>query len=617
MVGLALTKRPQSRAQTAITRTVPAPVGGVNARDAIAAMPPTDAVILDNWFCYPSYVAVRNGSSLWASGLPGAVESVMAYTATAGVAANAIWGVSQNSFFNCTAQGVVGAAIVTGLGSSQWQHGMFNSGGGNVLLAVDGVDSPLRYDGKTQGGVELLMSLVPGSGYVNNTYTAVPLTGGTGTGAQATIVVSGAAVTSVTISAPGSAYVVGDTLSASNTHLGGSGSGFSIKVQTIGGWSTTTIAGTNSITGLPLAPANLITVTVHQQRVWYIEANTMNVWYSLAQAYQGTLTCLPLGQLFARGGYLVQMASWAVDNVAGINAFGAFITSEGEVAIYQGYDPSSASTWSFVGIFKIGRPIGRRCICKYGSDVLCITADGLTPLSKALLTDRTQGEAAELTYKIMNAINTDVQNYAGNFGWQVVIHPIGNKLLLNVPEVTDTTAHQWVKNIVRQDDGGWSRFVGWNANCLEVQTDTLYYGGNQAVYVADTGQSDAGMPITVDALPAYSIMEMPGVLKNFEFVRPIFLTSTAVQPVITVNIDYQNLPTSNPLLLTTGGSAPWDTSPWDITPWGDIIPSITVKAWQGASGFGYAASGRITMQISGIVCQWYQTDYVFQAGGPI
>jgi len=78
-----------------------------------------------------------------------------------------------------------------------------------------------------------LNTLVGGSGYVNATYTAVPLTGGSGSGAKATIVVSGGAVTSVTLTSYGNNYVIGNTLSASNTNLGGAGSGFSIKVATI------------------------------------------------------------------------------------------------------------------------------------------------------------------------------------------------------------------------------------------------------------------------------------------------------------------------------------------------------------------------------------------------
>lgn len=77
-------------------------------------------------------------------------------------------------------------------------------------------------------------TLVGGSTYTNGTYTAVSLTGGSGTGAKATIVVSGAAVTSVTITTAGNGYVVGDTLSALAASIGGTGTGFSVKAATVG-----------------------------------------------------------------------------------------------------------------------------------------------------------------------------------------------------------------------------------------------------------------------------------------------------------------------------------------------------------------------------------------------
>jgi hypothetical protein len=83
------------------------------------------------------------------------------------------------------------------------------------------------------GEIIALGTITGGSGYVNGTYTNVPLTGGSGTTAvAATIVVDVGAVTSVTLPAAGTGinYAYGDTLSASNANLGGSGSGFSIPV---------------------------------------------------------------------------------------------------------------------------------------------------------------------------------------------------------------------------------------------------------------------------------------------------------------------------------------------------------------------------------------------------
>jgi len=85
----------------------------------------------------------------------------------------------------------------------------------------------------TSSNIKTLGSITGGSSYVNGTYSNVPLTGGFGLDAQATIVVSGNAVTTVTVTARGAGYQVADVLSANNANLGGAGSGFAIPVATL------------------------------------------------------------------------------------------------------------------------------------------------------------------------------------------------------------------------------------------------------------------------------------------------------------------------------------------------------------------------------------------------
>ena len=74
-----------------------------------------------------------------------------------------------------------------------------------------------------------------GSGYVEGTYNGVALTGGTGTGLQADITVNASGtVTTVTLVSTTpliDTYYIGDVLSASNTDLGGTGSGLEITVE--------------------------------------------------------------------------------------------------------------------------------------------------------------------------------------------------------------------------------------------------------------------------------------------------------------------------------------------------------------------------------------------------
>lgn len=90
-----------------------------------------------------------------------------------------------------------------------------------------------------QGGITNLGTLVGGSGYAggqSSLYNLVQLTGGTGTGALATITVVSGIVTAcnIALNSQGSGYAVGNVLSANATNLGGSGSGFSITVTSVG-----------------------------------------------------------------------------------------------------------------------------------------------------------------------------------------------------------------------------------------------------------------------------------------------------------------------------------------------------------------------------------------------
>lgn len=106
---------------------------------------------------------------------------------------------------------------------------------GHVIIVetATGYHKPMPINGVN--AIATLGTVVAGSGYTDGTYTARPLTGGTGTGATATIVVASGAVTTVTIVNKGSGYVASDSLSA---QLGPVGSGFSVPVATVSVTST-------------------------------------------------------------------------------------------------------------------------------------------------------------------------------------------------------------------------------------------------------------------------------------------------------------------------------------------------------------------------------------------
>jgi len=101
-----------------------------------------------------------------------------------------------------------------------------------LVITGTGIPANTLITAITTSNIKTLGAITAGSGYVDLTYTNVPLTLGAGENATATIVVSGGAVTSVTITNRGAGYQVGDSLSASSATLGG-GSGFAVLVSAI------------------------------------------------------------------------------------------------------------------------------------------------------------------------------------------------------------------------------------------------------------------------------------------------------------------------------------------------------------------------------------------------
>ena len=179
--------------------------------------------------------------------------------------------------------------------------------------------------------------------------------------------------------------------------------------------------------------------------------------------------------------------AWTINTTGyGVVDHLVFISSQGEVVMYSGSDPSSATAWTIAGMFRIGRPIGRRCFQKIGGDVVLITADGAYPLSKALRSDDTQPSEA-ITDKIANLINSDVQSYGNNFGWQPILYPIGNKVLINVPYQENAVCYQYVSNPRMSKDMEqklWKSVVSFASDMVEA-----YLRFVQAEY-SDLGEVD-------------------------------------------------------------------------------------------------------------------------------
>jgi hypothetical protein len=106
---------------------------------------------------------------------------------------------------------------------------------GHVIIreTATGNYKPMPATELASAGVASVGTVTPGTGYANGTYENVPLLGGSGKGALATIVVGSTVVSTVTITKAGEGYIVGDVLAIPGIYAGGTGSGASIPVASI------------------------------------------------------------------------------------------------------------------------------------------------------------------------------------------------------------------------------------------------------------------------------------------------------------------------------------------------------------------------------------------------
>lgn len=336
-------------------------------------------------------------------------------------------------------------------------------------------------------------------------------------------------------------------------------------------------------------------INIFKRRVWLIEPNSTIAYFLGTDAITGAATAQDFGPFMSKGGYLLAMGTWTVDGGNGPDDMAVFVTSQGQVIIYKGTDPSNANAWALVGVFDLPTPIGRRCLRRIGSDLMLITIQGVIPLSQALPFDPAATRSVALTNRIQNAMMLAAQSYVNNFGWELVSFPQQGLILLNIPQSEGATQVQYVMNALT---GAWTTFNGWNANCFETFNDSLYFGDNDGnVNLAYAGGLDLVSPIRADVKCAFNYLDEPGRLKNAGMIRPFLVADGTLTPTIQIDVDFADSSPSAPVTVLTPTGALWDSSLWDAATWS--VGAAPVINWLSSTALGTALAVRMVVNLAG------------------
>ena len=371
-------------------------------------------------------------------------------------------------------------------------------------------------------------------------------------------------------------------------------------------WTSITGASTPAITGVTTTTLN--NPITFKTRVFFIQNNSLKTWYLPTSSVGGAANPIDISAVCQLGGYIVDHLTWTIDAGSGVDDYYVIVTSMGEIVVYQGTDPSSSSTWALKGVWRLGHPVGGRCMFKLGGDVLLITQDGLLPLSGALQSSRVNPRVA-LTDKIQQAVSASVGAYGENFGWQLLYFARENMLIMNVPVQEGQSQVQYVMNTITKS---WCDFSGWEANCWALYNDQPYFGGSGFVCQAWDGQSDDGDNINANALQSFNNYNSAD-QKRFTMMQPIFRSNGSPAIYSGLNMDFQvDLPAS-PLSFATPSYGVWDVGIWDVALFGGDL-SVS-QNWQGVSGVGRHAAIVMKTATNSIDTRWVSTTLVFETGG--
>jgi hypothetical protein len=584
-----------AKQRTAVTASLPAPIGGWNARDSLAEMQPLDAVQMVNFFPTPTDVTLRSGYTKSSTGITGKVLSLLNYSSPTG---NTLFGATDSTIYNVSTP--TATVSLTGNTSGEWVQTSLTTAGGSFMPAVNGQDPMIVYDGTRWSR----------SATTSTAQTITSITrGGTGNlTATMTTAVAHGLVTGNTIT------VAGTTPAEFNGIYRVTVTGLTTLTYTMATAPSgdATIVGTYTvryfITGED--SENFETVNLFKERLYFVLKNSLDFCYLPVDSINGAVTKFPLGGIFKNGGYLQAMGTWTIDAGYGVDDLAAFVTSNGEVAVYKGSDPSDPNDWALVGIYTLGQTFNRKCMFKFGGDLLVLTEGGLVPLSAGLQSTRLDPRV-NITDKIFFAISQATSLYSTIYGWQINYFPKKNMLILNVPALSGT--EQYVMHNITKS---WARFTNIPANCWELSGDNMFFGGDGFVGKFYDTNADAGQNISGFAQQAYSYFESRGQQKRFTMVRPILQTDNGVPTVLCgistdfETVDLTNQISFNPNILAIGL---WDISDWDDANWGGGL--VTTKIWQGVTGIGYAGSVSLNVVSQAIELHWASTDYVMERGG--
>lgn len=552
-----------------------APIGGLIANRSLSLPQdgPQGAAVLDNFFPTATSVMLRRGRELTVTLGDGTKDVLSLFHYNAG---------NNEGFFGSTDDTTY--AIPTGTQvyseGGRWNVVQFGTTGNTYLIGVNGSSTGFIYDGTTfwpnvKGGVSTISYDARTVAYTVGETVTGSISGATGV------------IDQIIISAPteGALILTGVTGTFQDNEILAGSSGGSATSSSV---DTVLSPGVDFGTGV--TSADMSFVWVYKNALYFIRKDSLSFYYLPVDSVGGTATEVSLAGVLTIGGKLTIGHGWSLDTgqSGGLSEQCAFISDEGEVAIYQGLSPAAGQGWSIVGVYRIGALLGDKAFVRAGADLLISTSIGMVSLAQAIQRSVAAIAPQAVSYPI-NDLWSSAQIERGSTDWQAVLWPEGQ--MIAVTPTAPSGGESPVIYIVNANTMAWCRFTGWNALCFGTFQGGLYFGSpNGQVFRANVSGYDAGDVYTGVYIPLFDDLGVPASAKIPKMGRATLRSSTSVEESLSFKADYDVEINNAPSAGMVSGSSVWGSAIWGQAVWGQLANAIIDQKWRSMGGIGYAVS---------------------------
>ncbi|MDE4274761.1 hypothetical protein [Phaeobacter gallaeciensis] len=616
-------RRPVRRSQAG-QLSFPAPVAGLVENTPMAAPNPLGAEVLENFIPTQRGIAVRGGATQYAY-INASVAAMFGYAAGGNsklfaASASAIFDVtdsissasSPNSGALIWGSGVWGTStwgksetpLAGGFTSGDWSAQQIGTSGGDFLIAVNGSDPAQIYDGTDMN----------------------PLTG--------------SAVNEIDFDGMTAAFSVGETLTGGSSGATAeilsiiqlTGSTGTLKLGAITGGPFTddeeiTSAGGAAFANGASASASALTITgvttsdlshvwLYQNRMFFVQKNSLKAWYLPSGSVGGAAQDVSLAGVFRRGGKLLFGGTWSLDSGDGMDDKCLFVSDLGEVAVYSGVDPSSASTWAFEGRYDIGKPLGKNATAQIGGDFLVATDDGIVPISAAIQRDPSALSLSAVTGPIETTWSDEARRASDDV--QLIKWTAGDLMLAVFPQAD----RMLTANL---QTTAWATQTGWHGTCGATYSSGVFVGRDDGfVMKLDSGGTDDGAPFTARVCFSFNDMGDPMAYKVPQLMRGAYFADDSFDAKFSVSAEYDvKFPAAPSAVASTSGALVWGSGAWGVGTWaGDVeSPRMGVLGnWEAVSGGGHTLAPMVQITSGGaqkLPVELVRVDFIAESGGRV